>query len=146
MMFLTKIIQLKNINYHDFYCASVLYVVLELKPTRNCLMLVLKLGLVKESALAILVLPEVTQLTVGIFWTRSVKHLRVGPDPLVGDPLGSNHDGTAAMSCPVIITASFVHIPPDHQGSFSWFDIGANDGEHRVTTGLDVTEVAHELE
>jgi hypothetical protein len=64
--------------------------------------------------------------------TGSAEHLRMRPDPLVGNPLGADHDGAAAMLGEHVVAATLVHVPPDHHAPLHGAHPGTDQWEHRV--------------
>ena len=73
-------------------------------------------------------------MPVSHFRTRSFEHLGVGSNPLVGDPLAAHHHWAASMARPPIITSIFVHVPPDHDGTFDWTNVSSYGREDCVAT------------
>jgi hypothetical protein len=54
------------------------------------------------------------------------------PDPLVGDPLGADDDGAAAVLEEGVVAARPVHVPPHHCAPLLGPHPRANKREHRV--------------
>ena len=50
--------------------------------------------------------PDFPDLSSGELGARPLEHLRVGSNPLVGDPLVADHDGTPAVSGQVVVTTT----------------------------------------
>ena len=75
-------------------------------------------GLGEEAApLELAALPEAPDLAVGVGGAGPPVHLAVDADPLVGDPLGPDEDGAAAVLHQVVIPAVLVHVPPQHHAA-----------------------------
>ena len=75
-------------------------------------------GLSVEAApLELAALPEAPDLAVGVCGAGPPVHLAVDADPLVGDPLGPDEDGAAAVLHQVVIPAVLVHVPPQHHAA-----------------------------
>lgn len=77
-------------------------------------------GLGEEAApLELAALPEAPDLAVGVGGAGPPVHLAVDADPLVGDPLGADQDGAAAVLHQVVIPAVLVHVPPQNHAALS---------------------------
>ena len=83
-------------------------------------------GVGKPAPLLVVVrvaVPEVSDLPGGVLGARPLEHLRVDPDPLVGDPLAADHDGAAAVPRQHVVAARAVHVPPEHHGALPRPDV-----------------------
>ena len=63
---------------------------------------------------------ESSNFSIWISRTGSSEHLTVDPDPFVGDPLGSDEDGTTSVFDHAIIASIFIHVPPEDNAALRW--------------------------
>ena len=97
-----------------------------------------------SSSLELPSLPELSDLPVGVSRTRSPKHLTVGSDPLVGDPLGPDQHRTAPMFDKVVVASILVHVPPEHHTPLHWPHESPDHWEDRVASSGNMREITHQ--
>ena len=89
---------------------------------------------------------EFPKLTIGVLGTRPFEHLRIHPNPFVGDPFTAYHHWTASVTSSPVVASIFIHVPPDDHGAFLGFDESSNGGEYSIASEFHVTQVSHDLQ